>query len=84
MSSMEICSVLQIRMARAALGWTLSDASEKSGVSIGTIRRAETNDGFQVLTEVNRKAITSAFVEAGIVFTGDADAPGVQLTLSAT
>ena len=76
---MEICSVLQIRMARAALGWTLSDASERSGVSIGTIRRAETNDGFQALTEVNRKAITTAFTEAGIIFTGDAGSPGVQL-----
>lgn len=76
---MKISSVLQIRMARAALGWTLNDASEKSGVSIGTIRRAETNDGFHVLTEVNRRAITSAFTAAGIVFTGDAESPGVQL-----
>ena len=78
---MEISSVLQIRMARAALGWTLTDASEKSGVSIGTIRRAETNEGFQVLTEVNRKAITTAFTHAGIIFSGDADSPGVQLVL---
>lgn len=71
-------------MARAALGWSLKDTAEVSCLGLSTVRRAETDEGFNSLTESNRKAITSAFVEAGIVFTGDADCPGVQLILKAT
>ena len=71
-------------MARAALGWSLRDTAQNSCLGLSTVRRAETDEGFNSLTEANRKAITSAFTEAGIVFTGDADAPGVQLIVKTT
>jgi hypothetical protein len=68
-------------MARAALGWSLRDAAKISSLGLSTVRRAETEEGFTSLTEANRRAITSAFIDAGIIFTGDADTPGVQLVV---
>ena len=74
----------QIRMARAALGWSLSETASRSRLSLSTIRRSELEDSFSVMTHVNREALERTFTEAGIIFTGDADCPGVQLVLKAT
>ena len=66
-------------MARAALGWSLSETASRSKLSLSTIRRSELEETFLVMTIINREALERTFTAAGIIFTGDADSPGVQL-----
>lgn len=56
----------QIRAARAALGWTAEDLADKSGLSIATIRRAESEKGR--VPAGNMYLIQRAFEEEGVVF----------------
>ena len=77
---MSISSFKQIRMARAALGWTTSELAELSGVSSRTLNRIETNDGFGKATKGNLKLIKEAFEASGIEFIGDEkEGPVVRL-----
>ena len=70
----------QIRMSRAALGWSISKLSERSSVSVSTIKRLESEDGFNKATEANLRLIRETLQAAGIEFIGDAgDGPGVRL-----
>ena len=67
-------------MSRAALGWSISKLSERSSVSISTIKRLETEEGFNKATEANLRLIRETLQAAGIEFVGDADeGPGVRL-----
>ena len=71
---------VQIRSARAALGWSLAELAESSGVSLSTIRRAEADDGVPSTTTPNVNAIKSAFEAAGIEFIGSPDdGPGIRI-----
>ena len=77
---MSMISVDQMRMARAALGWSLELLSEKSGVSARTIRRIESEGGLEKATKANLKLITETLEAAGIEFIGAPDdGPGVRL-----
>ena len=77
---MSMISVDQIRMARAALGWSLELLSEKSGVSARTIRRIESEGGLEKATNANLKLIRETLEAAGIEFVGAPDdGPGVRL-----
>ena len=77
---MSMISVDQIRMARAALGWSLELLSEKSGVSSRTIRRIESEGGLEKATKANLKLISETLEAAGIEFIGAPDdGPGVRL-----
>jgi transcriptional regulator with XRE-family HTH domain len=68
---------VQVRMARAALGWTVRVLAERANVSHDTIVRFERGDELKVNTTL---AIQNALVTAGIEFIGDSeDAPGVRL-----
>ena len=78
---MPITSPVQIRMARAALGWSHVEAADRAKLGVSTIRRSEALDGLNGLTPVNREALERTFTDAGIIFTGDAGSPGVQLVL---
>ena len=70
----------QIKMARAALGWNISDLASEASVSISTIKRAETPEGFSKATAANLKLIKQTLEQAGIEFIGSADeGPGVRL-----
>ena len=70
----------QIRMARAALGWNISDLASKASVSVSTIKRVETPEGFAKATAANLKLIKQTLEQAGIEFIGRADeGPGVRL-----
>ena len=76
--SMHTCN--QIRMARAALSWSVTTLAENSSVSVSTIKRIETEDGLHKATEANLKLIRTTLEAAGIEFIGDAaDGPGVRL-----
>ena len=67
-------------MSRAALGWSISKLSESSSVSVSTIKRLESEDGFNKATEANLRLIRETLQAAGIEFIGDAgEGPGVRL-----
>lgn len=77
---MSSVTVSQLRMARAALNWTLSDLSEASSVSSRTIRRIESENGLERATPANIKLIRETLEAAGIEFVGTAEeGPGVRL-----
>ena len=77
---MSSVTVSQLRMARAALNWTLSDLAEASSVSSRTIRRIESENGLERATPANLKLIRETLEAAGIEFIGTAEeGPGVRL-----
>ena len=76
--SMRVCT--QIKMARAALGWSISELADEASVSVSTVKRIETSEGFEKATKANLKLIELTLEQAGIEFIGTADeGPGVRL-----
>lgn len=70
-------SRVQVKMARAALGWGVKALGEKVGVAANTISRYE--NGYDAYGETLRK-ITRVFEEAGITFIEEEDgAEGVMV-----
>ncbi|MDZ4762267.1 MAG: helix-turn-helix transcriptional regulator [Alphaproteobacteria bacterium] len=69
----------QLRAARALLDWSQTTLSEKSGLSVETIKRLERMKGSLEATKVSTlEAITKAFDKGGVEFT-NGDAPGVRM-----
>ena len=60
-------TAMQSKMARAALGWSMKDLGERSGVSANTIDRFE--NGRAAPIPANLKALRQAFEAAGVRFT---------------
>jgi len=70
----------QIRIARAALRWTVQELSAKSKVSTSTIKRIEAEDGVPQSTLANLTALQSALEATGIEFIGTPDnGPGIRI-----
>ena len=70
----------QIKMARAALGWSIEVLAEKTSISSRTIKRIENTIGIPNATAANLKLIRQTLEQAGIEFIGSADdGPGVRL-----
>ena len=70
----------QIKMARAALGWSVEKLAKESAVGVRTIHRIEAQDGLPTATAGNLKLIRETLQAAGIEFIGDAgEGPGVRL-----
>ena len=70
----------QIKMARAALGWSIDVLAEKTSISSRTIKRIENTIGIPNATAANLKLIKQTLEQAGVEFIGSADAgPGVRL-----
>ena len=70
----------QIKMARAALGWSVEKLAKESAVGIRTIHRIEAQDGVPNATAGNLKLLRETLQAAGIEFIGDAgEGPGVRL-----
>ena len=67
---MSMLAYAQIKMARAALGWNISDLASEASVSISTIKRAETPEGFSKATAANLKLIKQTLEQAGVEFIG--------------
>jgi transcriptional regulator with XRE-family HTH domain len=66
---------IQLRMARAAVGWGVRELAEKAGVTANTVSRIELGaDAKQSTIE----AIQRALEAAGIEFT-NGDKPGVRV-----
>jgi transcriptional regulator with XRE-family HTH domain len=73
---------VQIRAARAALGWAIDELAERSGVSARTIKRLEALDGIPPSRTSTLVDIQKAFETAGIEFVGTPeDRPGVRVQL---
>ena len=70
----------QIKMARAALGWSIQELSAKSLVSVRTIKRIESENGLETATPGNIRLIVSTLESAGVEFVGSpGEGPGVRL-----
>ena len=70
----------QIKMARAALGWSIDVLAEKTSISSRTIKRIEATSGIPNATPANLKLIKQTLEQAGIEFIGSVDdGPGVRL-----
>ena len=70
----------QIKMARAALGWSVEKLAKESAVGVRTIHRIEAQDGLPNATAGNLKLLREALQAAGIEFIGDVgEGPGVRL-----
>jgi transcriptional regulator with XRE-family HTH domain len=67
---------IQLRMARAAVGWGVRDLAKKAGVTANTVTRIE-NGADAKQSTMDR--LQSALESAGVEFT-DGDQPGVRLT----
>ena len=67
---------IQLRMARAAIGWGVRELAEKAGVTANTVTRIENGADAKQSTI---GALQRALEAAGIEFT-NGDQPGVRLT----
>jgi predicted transcriptional regulator len=71
---------MQIRAARAAIGWSIEQLAERSGVSARTIKRYEALEGIPPSRTTSLIDVKAALEEAGIEFTGvPDDRPGIRL-----
>jgi len=70
---------IQLRMARAAIGWGVRELAEKAGVTANTVTRIENGaDAKQSTIDALQRALEAA----GIEFT-NGDQPGVRVTKAA-
>ena len=67
---------IQIRMARAAVGWGVRELAKKAGVTANTVTRIENGADAKQST---MERLQHALEAAGIEFT-NGDQPGVRLT----
>jgi ribosome-binding protein aMBF1 (putative translation factor) len=70
----------QIRMARAALGWTVAELAERSGVSTSAIQRAEAVVGMPTMKSTNLFKLQRTLELGGVRFTdANGGGPGVRM-----
>jgi transcriptional regulator with XRE-family HTH domain len=70
----------QIKMARAALGWSLNELADYANVSEKTIRRLEADQDETNTTIKTLSGIKKALENAGIEFIGSPeDRPGIRI-----
>lgn len=69
---------VQVRMARAALRWSVRQLAERTGVADSTILRFETDKGSILASNLGR--LQKALEEAGIVFlpADSSNGPGIR------
>jgi transcriptional regulator with XRE-family HTH domain len=72
-------NAIQLRMARAAVGWGVRELAEKAGVTANTVTRIE-NGADAKQSTINR--LQHALEMAGVEFT-NGDQPGVRLAEAA-
>ena len=75
-------SVMQIKAARAMLGWSTQGLAEAAGVSVATIKKYEQQAGIPRANARILDSIVRSLNAAGVQFTGDPlSNPGVTLNL---
>ena len=76
---------MQIRAARAALGWSAAVLAKRSGVALRTIARLEDNNAVPPSRANTLMEIEKVFIEAGVEFIGTPeDRPGIRVTIGGT
>jgi transcriptional regulator with XRE-family HTH domain len=70
---------IQLRMARAAVGWGVRELAEKAGVTANTVTRIENGADAKQST---MDALQRALEAAGVEFT-NGEQPGVRMTKAA-
>ena len=75
---------VQIRAARALLGWNQDDLAKAAKVSIATIRRIEGQEGPVMGYVSTLMSIQSAFEKAGIIFQDEDAGGGIGVRLKAS
>lgn len=71
---------VQVRAARAMLGWSIDELSLKTGLSANTIKRVEADDQSRPSSRSTITKVKEVMEGEGVVFIGhSAAAPGVQL-----
>ena len=77
---MQVISSVQIKAARAALGWSGSDLAVSSGISLRTITKLETSAEFPNVTLSTLSKIKACLEAQGIEFTTAPDgSPGIVI-----
>jgi transcriptional regulator with XRE-family HTH domain len=67
---------VQIKMARAAVGWGVRELAERAGLTANTVTRIENGaDAKQSTIEALRLALQGA----GVIFLENGEGPGVKL-----
>lgn len=85
LKDMSIITGLQIRAARAALGWSATTLADKAGVALRTIARFEQTDGMPQTRLATILVIRRVFEDAGIEFIGTPDdRPGIRISAQRT
>lgn len=70
----------QIKAARGALGWSVQDLADRTGVGTATISRYELANAVPRSRKDNLEKIRTAFEAAGIEFIGSSeDRPGIRI-----
>ena len=70
----------QLKMARAALNWSIDALALKSSVSSRTIKRIESEGAIEKVTPANLRLIRETLEAAGIEFIGGpGEGPGVRI-----
>lgn len=73
-------TAVQIRAARASLGWTAAQLADAAGIASRTILRIEAGFGIPQTTTGTIARIQAALEAAGIEFIGSPeDGPGIRI-----
>ncbi|WP_410468845.1 helix-turn-helix domain-containing protein [Aestuariicoccus sp. MJ-SS9] len=71
---------MQIRGARAMLGWSATELCERAGISRRTLVKLESSDGIPTTTTTTLEKLRATLEAAGIEFIGSAnDRPGIRI-----
>lgn len=70
----------QLRAARGLLNMSVLELSERTGLALNTVRKAEATNGIAPITLANAKLLVSTLDELGVVFIpADSLGAGVRL-----
>ena len=70
----------QLRAARGLLNWSVSELSERAGLALNTVRKAENAQDFRSVYRPNAELLRSTLEAAGVAFI-DADEMGAGVRL---
>ena len=76
----DIVTGAQLRAARGLLNMSVSDLSERTGLAINTIRKAEKTNGPAEVTTASARLLVTTLAAAGVLFiAADRHGAGVRL-----
>lgn len=79
MQGLELTSV-QLKAARAVLGWSVAELAERTGIGTATINRYEAAKGVPKSRKGHLQTLRALFEAEGIRFVGSpADGPGIRV-----